>query len=105
MCSPGKYQDQSGQGNCKNCPAGYYSSSMKDRCNVCDSSSWAAEDGTGCKTCTSASDCPCLYNSNLCFTKGQCYNYQAGGINTYGCLDCPTGYTGTGVTCTDVNEV
>ena len=35
LCSPGTYQNETGQPMCNNCPNGYYSSKMMDRCEPC----------------------------------------------------------------------
>ena len=101
MCSPGTYQDEAGQSSCKNCPAGHYSSSSKDRCEACEAGTYAAADGSGCGSCGSTTQCPCMGSTTLCYHADLCYNTDGG----YGCLPCPTGYTGNGVTCTDINEV
>lgn len=101
MCSPGTYQDEVGQSSCKNCPGGYYSSSSKDRCNPCEAGTYAATDGTGCKSCGSTTQCPCMGSTTLCYHPDLCYNMDG----SYGCLPCPTGYAGNGVTCSDVDEV
>uniref|UniRef100_K1P9Z2 Thrombospondin-4 n=1 Tax=Magallana gigas TaxID=29159 RepID=K1P9Z2_MAGGI len=100
MCSPGTYQDEVGQSSCKNCPGGYYSSSSKDRCNPCEAGTYAATDGTGCKSCGSTTQCPCMGSTTLCYHPDLCYNMDG----SYGCLPCPTGYAGNGVTCSDVDE-
>ncbi|XP_061171608.1 uncharacterized protein LOC133181081 [Saccostrea echinata] len=100
MCSPGKYQDEVGQSTCKNCPAGYYSSASKDRCDPCEAGTYAASDGSGCNSCGSTTQCPCLGSTTLCYHPDLCYNMDG----SHGCLSCPTGYTGNGVTCTDVDE-
>ena len=101
MCVPGTYQDVTGQSSCKNCPAGYSSSKMKDRCNVCEWGTYAAADGSGCKSCTDTTQCPCLGSSSLCHLEKLCYNMDG----SYACLPCPDGYSGNGVTCTDIDEV
>ena len=41
-----------------------------------------------------------FFQSNTSAT--QCVNTGSGGFE---CLDCPPGYTGDGVTCTDIDEV
>lgn len=100
MCSPGTYQDEVGQSSCKNCPGGYYSSSSKDRCNPCEAGTYAPTDGTGCKSCGSTTQCPCMGSTTLCYHADLCYNMDG----SYGCLPCPTGYAGNGVTCSDIDE-
>ena len=41
---------------------------------------------------------------NPCFAKVSCTNVGMRG-SSFQCGDCPNGYTGDGITCTDVNEV
>ncbi|KAK3095292.1 hypothetical protein FSP39_012895, partial [Pinctada imbricata] len=100
MCAPGMFQDQKGQSSCTNCPAGYYSSTKKDRCDVCKDGTYASADGSGCQSCTSTTQCPCLGSSTLCHSPDLCYNMDS----SYGCLPCTTGYSGNGVSCSDINE-
>jgi hypothetical protein len=45
--------------------------------------------------------CPCLGSSSLCHLEKLCYNMDG----SYACLPCPDGYSGNGVTCTDIDEV
>ena len=106
ICTEGMYQDNLGQSECKACPAGYYSSKSKDRCNPCDVGSYSTGDGNeDCIGCTSEVECPCL-NENTCFSSGEnnaaCINLGSG---MYQCLGCPAGFTGDGMTCSDIDEV
>lgn len=78
---------------------------MKDKCAACEPNSWAADDGSGCQPCEDSTQCPCQTATSPCFSKDICYNYKSGGSHTFGCLSCPDGYEGSGVTCTDINEV
>ena len=106
MCSPGTYQDVPGQSSCKPCPSGTRSTTRKDRCEACSYMSWSRGDGTGCVSCQTTAECPCMGSNNLCFKGVQCRNIQtADGSHTYMCDDCPPGYDGDGVACSDVDEV
>ena len=100
-CEPGTYQNESGQSNCINCEAGYYSAQGMSRCSRCEPDEYSLNDGSGCTTCADATECPCLVNGT-CFTKDICFNLGAG---SHKCGACPAGYDGDGITCTDIDEV
>ncbi|XP_069131705.1 uncharacterized protein [Argopecten irradians] len=104
LCVGGTYQDQKAQGSCKFCPAGYTSSTMKDRCDTCPINTYSDAYGSTCQNCPSTAECPCLVSGSPCHSSTLCYNKKVGGSYTTGCLACPTGYTGDGITCTDVDE-
>ncbi|XP_021356440.1 uncharacterized protein LOC110452321 isoform X2 [Mizuhopecten yessoensis] len=104
LCVPGTYQDQTVQGSCKFCPAGYTSSTMKDRCQVCPLDTYSDGLGSTCLNCPSTLECPCLVTGSPCHSNSLCYNMKIGGTYSTGCLPCPDGYTGDGITCTDIDE-
>ncbi|XP_033751294.1 LOW QUALITY PROTEIN: uncharacterized protein LOC117335429 [Pecten maximus] len=104
LCVAGTYQDQKTQGSCKNCPAGYTSTTMKDRCDVCPINTYSDAYGSTCQNCPSTAECPCLVSGSPCHSSSLCYNMKVGGAYSSACLSCPTGYTGDGITCTDINE-
>jgi len=102
LCTEGTYQDLEGQDQCKPCPPGYYSSTSKDRCNPCEAGTYSVGDGSGaCIGCSSDTECPCQIEST-CFSTDLCVNTGSGNFQ---CLGCPVGFTGNGITCSDIDEV
>ncbi len=104
LCPPGTYQNHTGQATCDNCPAGYVSTSMKNQCDPCPEGTYSLGDGSLCEPCSGSSDCRCMADPYPCHEETRCYNLANDG-SSFGCGDCPPGYTGDGVTCTDVDEV
>ena len=100
-CAPGTYQNQSGQSSCINCQAGFFSAQGMSTCSRCQPDEYSLNDGSGCVTCGNSIECPCLINGT-CFNQDICYNLGGG---SYTCDNCPDGYDGDGVTCTDIDEV
>ena len=48
--------------------------------------------------------CRCMGNPRPCHGAVRCHNTAGDGVS-FACDPCPEGYTGDGMTCTDVDEV
>ncbi|XP_071956895.1 uncharacterized protein [Antedon mediterranea] len=101
-CAPGSYQNLTRQGACECCPEGYTSTEGKWECEPCGVFEWSAGDCGVCKTCSSVAACPCMAHISPCFPGAVCFNTDSAPY--YGCRDCPTGYEGDGMTCTNIDE-
>ena len=100
-CEANTYQNSSAASSCINCPAGYFTGTAMTECSQCSMNEYSLGDGTGCQACPDSSVCPCL-TYDKCYNGTGCYNTGGG---TYACNPCPTGYTGDGITCADIDEV
>ncbi|XP_071956897.1 uncharacterized protein [Antedon mediterranea] len=101
-CPPGSYQNLTRRGSCECCPEGYTSTEGKWKCEPCGIFEWSAGDCGVCKTCPSVSTCPCMALVSPCFPGAVCFNTDSAPY--YGCRECPTGYEGDGMTCTNIDE-
>ena len=97
-CAAGTYTNQSGQSSCLTCEPGYYSAAGMYACSPCEEAEYST--AGVCTTCADDQECPCMANGT-CFDNVLCVNHGSG---AYICGDCPVGYEGDGVSCTDIDE-